>query len=109
MLKKRKIRKAILLLLGFTILLAGFTAINYYKSSSHQQMIDLLKEQRKQNEIATNPFFPEAAKAQIDSMLREPGNENNVFLLESKAALALKVGHEDESIKTYESLVQKMN
>ena len=42
-------------------------------------------------------------------MLKEPGNENNVFLLESKAALALKAGQEEESVKTYEGLIPKMN
>jgi len=106
---KRKIRMLVIFSLGFACLLVGFTVFNYYNVSSHQQMIGMLKELGDRNHIASNPFFPEAKKAQIDSQLKEPGNENNVFLLETKAALALKVGQEEESVKTYESLFTKLN
>jgi hypothetical protein len=109
MLKKRKIRMPVIFSLGFACLLVGFTVFNYYNVSSHQQMIGMLKELGDRNHIADNPFFPEAKKAHIDSLLKEPGNENNVFLLETKAALALKVGKEEESVRTYESLFTKLN
>jgi len=108
-LKNRKIRTAVMLSLGLAILLVGFTVINYYKSSSHQQMIDLLKELNERNTTLSNTFSPEAAKAHIDSMLDRPGSENNVFLLETKAALALKVGKEEEAVETYENLIPKLN
>jgi len=98
-----------MLSLGLAILLVGFTVINYYKSSSHQQMIDLLKELNERNTTLSNTFSPEAAKAHIDSMLDRPGSENNVFLLETKAALALKVGKEEEAVETYENLIPKLN
>ncbi len=109
MLKRKKIRLAIILSLAVTVLLVGFTVINYYSGSSQQQMIDLLGQLKKRNNNVTNAFSPETTKAHIDSLLEMPGAANNVFLLETKAALDLKVGQEEESVKTYEQLIPKLN
>src|ERR1700722_20230406 len=109
MFKKRKIRIAAMLSLGFAILLVGFTVIDCPQGTSQQQMIGFLEELKEQYHDSANPFYPEAKLAHVDSMLNEPRNGSNPFLLESKAALALKAGQEEESVKTYESLIPKMN
>ena len=50
---------AVLLSLGFAILLAGFTAIDYYEStSSHQQMISMLKELRERYHNSSESLLP---------------------------------------------------
>jgi len=109
MLKKRKIRIVFFLLSGFTVFLLGFTVINFYHKSSHQQMVELLKVLAKKNQSVQNPFNPEVKKARIDSLLQLPVNKGNAFLLASKAALALKIGQEEESVKTYEELVKQLD
>jgi hypothetical protein len=72
MLKNRKILIAIILSLGLTILLLGFKILNFYHRSSHQEMVDLLKELNKKSYSGANPFNPEAKKVRIDSMLKIP-------------------------------------
>ena len=109
MLKTRNNRIAIILLLGLASFVLGFTVIDYYKSSSHQQMIDLLHDMYRRSNTASNPFSPEANKAYIDSLLARPGNGTNVSLLEAKAAVALKTSQEEESVKTYENLIPRVN
>jgi len=99
----------VFVLSGFTFLLLGFSVINFYHKSSHQQMIDILQQLNKRNKAATNPFNPEVKKARIDSLLQIPGNKNNTYLLASKAALALKIGQEEEAVKTYEELVKRLD
>ncbi len=64
----------------------------------------------KKNYNVENPFNPEVKKAFIDSLLKTAGNtQDYVNLLAVKASLALKVGKEEESVKTYEDLVTKMD
>src|ERR1700753_3819940 len=109
MLKKRKVRIVLFSSLGLTILLAGFTVVRNYGVLCDEQMIDFLKELNQRNHTPSNSFAPEAGIAKVDSQLKEPGNENNIPLLESKAALALKVGKEEESVKTYQYLIPKMS
>ncbi|BAU52679.1 CRTAC1 family protein [Mucilaginibacter gotjawali] len=109
MFKNRKIQIGLFLLSGFAVLLLGFSVINYYHESSHQQMVDLLKALTKKNLSVQNPFNPEVKKARIDSLLQIPGNNNNSYLLALKASLALKTGQEEESVKTYEEVVKNID
>ena len=109
MMNNRKTSIAIILLSGLAIFGLGFTILNFYYRSSHQQMIGILKDMNKRNFNIANPFNPEAKMAAVDSLLKISGNEHNVNLLRLKGALALKVGREEESVKTYEDLVTRMD
>ena len=87
---KKKIIGAVALL----ALAIGITA--YYRSpSSHQQMVEILQTLRKRNLNTENPFSPEVKWVYIDSMLKRPGNEKNLYLLNLRASLALRSGRED--------------
>ncbi|WP_259071478.1 CRTAC1 family protein [Mucilaginibacter sp. X4EP1] len=85
----------------------GFLSICSCHKSSHQQMVDLLAELTKKGNSFSNPFSPESKMARCDSMLKIPGNEHNMMLLNLKASLALKVGQEEQSVKTYQELINK--
>jgi len=94
---------------GVIILLFGFILITACKKSSHQQMIDILQEVNKRNKTFLNPFSPEVKLAHCDSMLKILGNEHNTYLLNLRAALSLKAGKEEQSVKTYEDLIRGMD
>jgi len=92
------------------LLLTIITITAYHRTpSSHEKMLGLLKNIRDKNYVITNPFNPEVKMAHLDSLLRIPGNLYNPRLLTSAASLSLKVGKEDQAVKLYEQLVNKID
>jgi hypothetical protein len=107
MMNKRKIRVAVISLLGFTILLLGFTIVKFYNKSASQEMVGILSDLNKRNYTVANPFNPEVKYAYVDSVLKLPNVGQSTYFLSEKAALALKVGKEEEAVKIYEDLVKQ--
>lgn len=79
------------------------------RSTSHQDMIDLLKDLNKRNQAMSNSFNPEVKIAHVDSLLKMPGNEHNIALLTSKASLALKIGREQNAVQIYEDILKRLD
>jgi len=75
---------------------------------SHQDMIDILKQQSKISNTILNPFSYESKLAACDSMLKIPGNNHNTRLQITKAQLLLQLGHEQESVNIYESIINRL-
>jgi hypothetical protein len=63
---------------------------------------------RHTNYSIANPFNPEAKIAYCDSVLRSDPGSRAEYFLSSKAALLLKKGNEEESVRIYEDLFNKM-
>jgi len=74
--------------------------------SSHKEMIDILKDVYKRDYNPLNTFSPEAEMASVDSQLSENGNGQSMKLLSIKGIVALKIGHEQEAISAYESMLK---
>jgi len=90
------------------LLLLAIIITSYYRpASTHQQMIDMLTGLRNKNFTIENPFSPEVKFKYVDSLLKKPGNENNLFLLNARAALALRTGKEDQAVQDYEDIASK--
>jgi len=101
---KKKIAGAAVLLLLVTIIMA------YYRpESSHQQMLGILKVLREKFLKPDNSFNPEVKWANVDSLLKRPGNEKNLIMLLGRAALSLKVGKEEQAVQDYETAVNRMD
>ncbi|MEO6850331.1 MAG: hypothetical protein ABI166_06860, partial [Mucilaginibacter sp.] len=77
---------------GGGVLLLSIIFIVYSRQSSHQQMIDMLKELAKKNSSFLNPLTPEAHLSYDDSILRVKGNEKNIRVLAEKAQLLVQTG-----------------
>jgi len=91
------------------LLLLLFIITSYHRPSSHQKMTEILKQLRGRNFNTENPFSPEVKLAYIDSILKRPGNENNLLLLRRAASLSLRAGREQQAVDEYEALVNKMD
>ncbi|WP_394772354.1 FG-GAP-like repeat-containing protein, partial [Mucilaginibacter sp.] len=90
------------------LLLLAIIITSYYRpASTHQQMIEILTGLRNKNSTIENPFSPEVKFKYVDSLLKMPGNENSLFLLNARASLALKVGKEDQAVQDYENIASK--
>ncbi|HTE00613.1 MAG TPA: CRTAC1 family protein [Mucilaginibacter sp.] len=90
------------------LLLLTFSFIIINKGpSSHQQMLEILQALRDKNNSFSNPFNPEAKMAYSDSILMLKENSQNMRLLSLKASLALKVGHEEQSVQIYQGLLDR--
>jgi len=74
--------------------------------SSHEEMIGILKDIYKRDYNPLNTFSPEAEMASVDSQLSKNGNGQNMKLLSIKGIVALKIGHEQEAISAYESMLK---
>jgi hypothetical protein len=83
--------------------------ISFSKKSSHKQMIDILAEMTKKSFNVENPFSPEGKMIYFDSLIKLPGNEHDIALLKLKAELSLKVGQEEQAVKIYEDLIERMD
>jgi hypothetical protein len=79
------------------------------QGSSHKQMIAILADLSKKSMSNVNSFTPEARLAYFDSLLKLPGNGQNPRLLSDRAELLLEVGKEEQSVQTYDTLVNKMD
>jgi len=77
-------------------------------STSHQDMIVLLKTLNKRNYTINNPFCPEVKFAHIDSLVKK-GNGLDYRELATEGSLALKVGQEEKAVNIYEDLIKKMD
>jgi hypothetical protein len=91
------------------VLLLSFSFLMSCKRSSHQEMITILKELNKKHYTASNPFTPEATMAFYDSLLTTGNYNQDVKLFASKAALALKVGQEEQSVQIYQDLSRRID
>jgi len=99
----RKIAGAIIVLISFTII------TSCHNRSSHEEMIQILKQLTVRNYNIANPFNPIVKRNYVDSLLKIPANKNKVGLITSEAALDLKVGKEQEAVDLYEDAVKKMD
>jgi len=95
------IKKLILLFFTFTILIACH-------SSSHEEMIEILKQEAKLSFNKANPYSYDAKLAFVDSLLTLPVNRDNVRLQLTKARVLLQTGHEKESVAIYQSVVKRI-
>src|ERR1700709_1339733 len=91
---------------GFLLTCGLITAT---KSSSHQDMIDMLKELNKRSHAFANPFNPEVKMAHCDSLLHAEQKNPNLNVLSTDASLALKLGQEEKSVKLYSELINKVD
>src|SRR3569833_2497098 len=95
---KKKIAGAAVLLLLVTIIMA------YYRpESSHQQMLGILKVLREKFLKPDNSFNPEVKWANVDSLLKRPGNEKNLIMLLGRAALSRGGGGGGRAGRGYET------
>ena len=98
------------IIIGIVLLCTfGLIAHRHAGPPSHQQMIQLLSQLRKRNTSMANPFNPESKLAYGDSLLKIPGNGEDLFTLAGKAALLLKAGQEQKSVDIYENLIKRMD
>jgi hypothetical protein len=95
--------------LGAAILLLGLIITASCQKTSHQQMIDILAQLNKRNHSFSNTFSPESKMIYCDSLLKLPGNGYNQSLMSLIAATSLKVGKEEQAVKIYEDLINKMD
>ncbi len=79
------------------------------KQSSHQEMIDILRQHAAIDSSTQNPFNFMAKLAETDSLLRLKGNKDNLQLYLNRAQLLLKAGREQESVNVYESVLNKLS
>jgi len=100
--KKTAVIKLIILLFALS-----FTAS--CNRSSHKEMIKILKEESKRNYNPSNPFSPEAKMASLDSVLKTGYDKQNINILSQKAALLIKIGHEQEAVSIYENIIKQMD
>ena len=91
------------------MLLPGIVMITscHRDNTSHQKMIALLKTLAKDRRNTTNPFEPDVEKVRIDSLLKLPINAGDSSLLSEKASILLKLGLEQQSVNTYETLAKQ--
>jgi len=89
--------------------ITGFIAYRNVEPSPHAQMVDLLRNLEKRNNSMANPFNPETKLSYVDSLLKQPGNSENIYSLGEKAPLLLKEGQEQKAVDIYENLLNKMD
>jgi tetratricopeptide (TPR) repeat protein len=104
-----KFKRQYLIIGGVIILLLTCGLVAEYHQSSHEAMIALLSDMNKRNNSLGNGFNPEVKLAHVDSLLKIKDNEHDPGLLNAKAALALKVGKEEESVATYKDLLTRVD
>ena len=93
-------------MLRLAVLVQAMLMVASCRESSHQQMIAILKQLNERNKNQENPFNPEIRMAYFDSLLKRPGNSRNMAIFKPQAALYLKTGQEEKSVKLYDYLVK---
>ena len=102
-----KLKIIILALVIFGML--GFTLVIRKQSSSHKDMIEILKAINHKNTNILNPFNAEPKIAYLDSFVKAtPGTEDR-DLLSTKGSLLLEAGKEAEAVKMYEKIMNEMD
>lgn len=76
-------------------------------TSSHQQMVDMLRGQQVKYQSFLNSFSPEMQLDYCNNALSQENN-NSVPLLSMKANLLLKVGQEQNSINVYQDVMNRL-
>jgi hypothetical protein len=87
----------------------GFTIIASSQTSSHEEMIKILKTINQKNNTILNPFNPEAKIAYCDSALKVGINNQDSYLWASKASLLLMKGKEEQAVDIYENILSKLD
>jgi tetratricopeptide (TPR) repeat protein len=91
------------------ILFVFSSLISCNRSSSHQEMIEILQKLNKRNNNIGNAFRAEGKIAHCDSLLKLLGNEHNTNILLKKAQLLLQNGQEQKSVDIYEDISKRMD
>jgi len=89
----------------FFVLMPAMALVLSCGGSSEQKMIRIIANLNQADYSSRNPFCPEAKVAQCDSLLKQPGRENDFFLLNTKAKLLLETGDEKQAVAIYEKMV----
>ncbi|MFV8325688.1 FG-GAP-like repeat-containing protein [Flavobacterium sp. ZS1P14] len=101
--KIKTISTFILLLLSFLI-----QSCDYF-SNPNDKMVEILAAKYKQFSVKDNPFCPEAELAFFDSLSTAPAETNNRFIATFyKGNSLLKLGKENESVATFESIIKRI-
>jgi hypothetical protein len=90
-------------------LLSFFTQSCEYFRNPNDKMVEILAKKYKQFSVKENPFCPEAELVFFDSLRRAPAETNNRFIATFyKGTSLLKLGQENESVSTFESIIQRI-
>ncbi|MFV5700316.1 FG-GAP-like repeat-containing protein [Flavobacterium sp. XS2P12] len=93
----------VLLFLSFLI-----QSCDYFRNPN-DKMVEILTAKYKQFSVKDNPFCPEAELAFFDSLSTAPAETNNRFIATFyKGNSLLKLGKENESVATFESIIQRI-
>lgn len=101
---KRKIILAIMVFLAL-----GFTWVISKQSTSHRDMIKLLKDINQKNTNIANPFNAEPKIAYLDSFVKAVPSSEDRELLATKGSLLLEAGKEAEAVKQFEKIMNELD
>ncbi len=98
-------------IISFIIILFVLVSVSCFrKSSSHEQMVTILKEFRKKSYNPHNQFHPQAKLKYTDSLLRVARNANEIaYCNYLKAHVLLELGEEEKSIGIYNNVAKMLN
>ncbi|MCQ6960735.1 FG-GAP-like repeat-containing protein [Mucilaginibacter aquariorum] len=102
-----KLKIIILTLVVFAAL--GFTLAINRQSSSHKDMIAILKAINQKNTNMQNPFNAEPKIAYLDSFVKANPSSQDRDLLSIKGSLLLEVGKEQEAVKQFEKIMNEID
>jgi hypothetical protein len=97
--------------LGAIVILTTFlTFISCHSNTSHEEMIKLLQEQRKNYNNRDNYYASDVQVDYYDSLIRAtPSAQDKMFFTYDKCYALIAVGREDEAIPILEEQVNKIN
>jgi hypothetical protein len=98
-----------IILASVLVVALGFTIIASSQTSSHEEMIQLLKSINQKNNTILNPFNPERKIEYCDSALKVGINNQDSYLWASKASLLLMKGKEEQAVDIYENILSKLD
>lgn len=100
---KMKTISVLLLLLSLLI-----QSCDYFRNPN-DKMVEILAAKYKQFNVKENPFCPEAELVFFDSLSTAPAETNNRFIATFyKGNSLLKLGKENESVATFESIIKRI-
>lgn len=80
-----------------------------YFRNPNDKMVEILAAKYKQFNVKENPFCPEAELVFFDSLSTAPAETNNRFIATFyKGNSLLKLGKENESVATFESIIKRI-
>lgn len=100
-------RKIILAVMAFVAL--GFTLVISKQSTSHRDMIELLKDINQKNTNIANPFNAEPKIAYLDSFIKASPAAEDRDMLSTKGSLLLEAGKEEVAVKQYEKIMNELD